>query len=564
MRRPIVFLFCLCTLSIHAQVAFESSYQFQNASSGSMLSLSSVSNQANVQVSAYSVTDLTQQWEVSFGPVGTVNVISKAVDQYLNVPSELSGASANSYAFNSNWWSMMWFMEQVTANEYRLRNRWSNLYLTQQTNGDVIQSALNTNNLLQRWNLIPLDECPDSHTWNEGLQPNDSHDLVVGEWAHCHGIVAANAELSIKAGNEIVIYPGFELSQGSEFAAQIGTCQNIEFPLSNTNADLQTQSTYTYLNTFQDDPNQCIILGQNIGWSFETKTETVDQLHRQTGEWVGLIAGQMRYNNGATSPNTDYAALVNTYAAWHTAGGLCELSMLPDNPWTGGDCWDRSGVQNLNQLTTPGQNGYASWIQQLDFYADVLLDMQSAGVPILFRPLMEMNGDFFWYGYMGNGGSENPAPNPQQYINLYRHMHDYFTNVKGLNNLIWIYSANMSYFGIPDVDHYYPGTNYVDLTGLDVYTNDLALPMDQYNKMVALNKPFSFTEFGPTHTAAEMDGSKDYEAYTNNVLSNYPEVIYMNAWHNWPQHDVAWISNQRYTEALNIPCVVSRDELQSN
>ena len=169
--------------------------------------------------------------------------------------------------------------------------------------------------------------------------------------------------------------------------------------------------------------------------------ETVVDLETEVGEWIGVIGGQMRFTNA----EIDYDALVTLYSNWQANGGICELGMLQDNLWTRNSVWDRS-VTDFWQLTTPGQPGYNSWRTQLDFYADVLQDMEDAGVTILFRPLMEMNGDWFWYGYV------NGQNNQQAYIDLYRDMYDYFTNVKGLDNLIWVYSANMAYTEIPNVD----------------------------------------------------------------------------------------------------------------
>ena len=117
----------------------------------------------------------------------------------------------------------------------------------------------------------------------------------------------------------------------------------------------------------------------------------------------------------------------------------------------------------------------------------------------------------------------------------------------------------MAFTGIPDVDFYYPGDDVVDMTGLDVYANNLALPISQYQSMINLGKPFAFTEFGPNHN--NMDGTHDYNAFLNTILSNYPETIFAHAWHNWPDHYVAWISNQNANQALNTSCVVNRSEI---
>lgn len=393
-----------------------------------------------------------------------------------------------------------------------------------------------------------LDDCPTIFILMDDLGPGTNMHIKTSDWIQAMSSISSGAALTLGGTNSVELLNGFNAALGSTISINLDGCNSVQnFPLANINANQQTQDIYNYLNTFKDNPNNCLILGQNLGWSFEMYDQTVDSLHIQTGQWLGIIGGQMRY----TTTEIDYPALVSLYSNWQANGGLVELSMLPDNPWTGGSAWDRS-VTDIWKLTSPGQAGYDAWRTQLDFYAGILQDMQAANITIIWRPLMEMNGDWFWYGYTGSNDA-------QPFIDLYRDMFDYFTNIKGLNNLIWVYSANMAYTGIPSVNHYYPGNDVVDMTGLDVYQNNIALPADQYNTMVGLGKPFAFTEFGPDHN--NMDGSHDYLAIVNKINMDYPDAIYALAWHDWPGHLVAWISNQNYHAALNLPCVVTRDEL---
>jgi len=525
-------------------------YRIKNIGQNLQLSQTSALIGANVNLQNLNLDWYSQRWIVSDGPNGSSRLSCKWNDQYLQTESNTNGTSTIVYPLNAAWWSMMWIIEPVSGSTMRIKNRWSDTYLTAHTNLDVVINPLNPNSNNQLWIFEPVEsDCPENYTVNYPIQSGQTEAIQTSDWIKANSTVINGSYLDMKAGTEVELEPGFDVQIGSQLSAEIENCSTtstVTF-LSNQNANATTNQIYNYLRTFKDDPNQCMILGQNLGWSFEMYQPTVENLQSQTGEWVGLIGGQMRYTN----TEIDYSALVDLYVSWQDNGGICELGMLPDNPWTGNSIWDRSQT-NIAQLTTPGTPGYAAWRTQLDFYADILSDMQDAGVTILFRPLMEMNGDWFWYGYIAGQN------NQQAYIDLYRDLYDYFTNEKQLNNLIWVYSANMAYTGIPDVDFYYPGDDVVDITGLDVYENDLPLPADQYQTMIDLDKPFAFTEFGPHHN--NMNGSHDYESYVNTILTNYPETIYAHAWHDWPNHLVAWISNQNATEAMNIPCIVSRDE----
>lgn len=545
------FLLLACLLikvTLFAQVNIPGTFTLKSASTNFNLTQSSDAVGANVSVSNPTGTS-SQYWTITNGPDGTSYIECLRNGQFLNSGNNTSGTSTSVYTFNAGWWSMMWFLESVGGNTYRIKNRWADLYLTvEQSNNVAVYPFNNLQN--QLWILETNENCEVNHMVNYPINAGQSISIQTSHTVTANNIIHNNGNLQLRAGQEIQLNAGFDAQYGCDFLATIDNCDGT-MPtsfLSNPNADSNTNRLYNFLRTYKDDPNQCLILGQNIGWSYEMFTPTVEALQQQTGQWLGIIGGQMRY----TSTEIDYPALVNLYSNWQAAGGICELGMLPDNPWTGGSIWDRS-VTDISQLTTPGAPGYASWRAQLDFYADVLSDMQDAGVTILFRPLMEMNGDWFWYGYV------NGQNNQQEYIDLYRDIYDYFTNVKQLNNLIWLYAPSMAYPSIAPVDFYYPGNDVIDITGLSVYENDLALPAAQYQSMVNLGKPFAFTEIGPNHN--NMNGTHDYQSFVNIIRNNYPETIYAHAWHDWPDHLVAWISNQNTNQALNIPCVVSRDEI---
>ena len=73
-------------------------------------------------------------------------------------------------------------------------------------------------------------------------------------------------------------------------------------------------------------------------------------------------------------------------------------------------------------------------------------------------------------------------------------MFEYFSTEKGLDNLLWVYAPNHG----ENTAKYYAGDRYVDIVGLDAYT-DFIDPqhIKGYAEVAALPKPFGFTEFGP-------------------------------------------------------------------
>ncbi len=320
-------------------------------------------------------------------------------------------------------------------------------------------------------------------------------------------------------------------------------------------AAANNRSPQDVLNWLTAQKDSCAMMaGQHIGHGYGTTAgynDLVLELERQSGRRMGLVE--------ADYFDWDYAEDVVAFNQplkehWN-AGGLVGLSWSAPNPWTGGDAWDQSNA-NLNQLLDPNSAAGQQWLRQLDFAASGLADLQDAGVVVLFRPLHEMNGDWFWWG--ANIHFNDSAP----YERLWRHMHQYFTQTKGLDNLLWVYAAS-PYAGQSwkkPVDFYYPGGDVVDIVALDVYDDNVSA--DGYEELLALGKPFAFAEIGPLNS---RDGSYDNLFMLQQMLSRYPEAVYFLTWHGWMENGVYQhlpvAHNQNASELMNHECVTTLDEI---
>lgn len=97
---------------------------------------------------------------------------------------------------------------------------------------------------------------------------------------------------------------------------------------------------------------------------------------------------------------------------------------------------------------------YACLIRDLDAIALQLKKFSDANIPVLWRPLHEADGKWFWWGAKG----------PEACKSLWRLIFTRFTVKHNLHNLIWVYTpAN------PTRDQWYPGDDVVDIVGLDCY-----------------------------------------------------------------------------------------------
>ena len=98
---------------------------------------------------------------------------------------------------------------------------------------------------------------------------------------------------------------------------------------------------------------------------------------------------------------------------------------------------------------------YQAIVRDMDTVAGHLKTLADKGVPVLWRPLHEASGRWFWWGYKGPGACKA----------LYRLMFQRFTGVHGLNNLVWVWTTDEA----GDALNWYPGDQYVDIIGRDYY-----------------------------------------------------------------------------------------------
>ncbi|MBY0424798.1 MAG: hypothetical protein K2Q22_04100, partial [Cytophagales bacterium] len=106
-------------------------------------------------------------------------------------------------------------------------------------------------------------------------------------------------------------------------------------------------------------------------------------------------------------------------------------------------------------VNSPGSTRYNLLIRDIDIVAAELKKLQAANVPVLWRPLHEASGGWFWWGARG------ATPCKQ----LWRLMYDRLVNYHGLNNLIWVWNSYGYEHGNPS--DWYPGDNYVDIIAYD-------------------------------------------------------------------------------------------------
>jgi mannan endo-1,4-beta-mannosidase len=305
--------------------------------------------------------------------------------------------------------------------------------------------------------------------------------------------------------------------------------------LANPNANADARKVLKWLAGLREDKR--VVCGQHIccGWDLATAYATyVTALSTEPRNYPALLGADLVY--GVWSDPGQNSTLIEHW----NSGGLITLSWHAYNPWTGNGLeWTggKSGDKNIGDLAdlyTPGNDAYDMWHADMDRKAEWLDELQKAGVVVLWRPFHEMNGCWTWWA----------CRDQTKFINLWRDMFDYFTDDKGLNNLLWVYAPSRGPVTYA-AEYYYPGDDYVDIVGLDYYLYENTLePIHErgWPELKALGKPMALTEFGPSGWSCGVGNPElepppncyDYGSLMDEIEAHCPEAVYfLPWWMNW-------------------------------
>ncbi len=298
-----------------------------------------------------------------------------------------------------------------------------------------------------------------------------------------------------------------------------------------------------------------VLSGQNVGHCNLEMESRFDEYIRQFGSKAQHTPAIVAVDYGWDAIPESFHRANQLLIEHARAGGLVTISMHPPNPWRNSDSHD-TRIGDIRDLWTPGTLAWKRWHQDLDRVARGLAALRDAEVTVLWRPLHEMNGGWFWWCPEQDGKWITPA----EYRALWREMFHYFTREKGLDNLLWVYSPSMqSSDELKSVCFYYPGDRYVDVIGLSAYVEgarDIDA-MGSYAQLAALGKPMGLSECGP---AQQQDGTFDCDKVMA-MLGAHDRLRFFVFWHSWPGARMALADIPSATRLLANPRIVSREAL---
>lgn len=234
------------------------------------------------------------------------------------------------------------------------------------------------------------------------------------------------------------------------------------------------------------------VSGETGSWN----TADAEQVYEWTGQYPAMNC--FDYLHMASSPSDwiDYSD-ITPVKEWWDNGGIVLAMWHWNVPKAEGQNDPNNYTSTLSETTfnidnafTEGTWEYNTVHADLEKMAGYLKLLHDADIPVIWRPLHEASGGWFWWG-----------KNADSFKKLWVEMFDYFES-QGLNNLIWVWTSETG-----DTD-WYPGDEYVDIIGRDLYGNDAADCAAQYQNLVATygNKMITLSECGSYADTSETLG----------------------------------------------------------
>lgn len=263
------------------------------------------------------------------------------------------------------------------------------------------------------------------------------------------------------------------------------------------NANEETTKLFNYLKSIE---GKHILSGQQMLYSEEY--EDLTYYLYANGKLPAIHAYDF-FNTTTYKDNSQ----IDSAIRWHTeCNGIvmfCWHWMLPKdrNDESLGYSYEEWEIDfDKTKCTTPGTDEYKRVIRDIDLVAEQLKILEEKGVPVIWRPLHEAAGDWFWWGMTDTENSK------EIYHDLWYMIFDRLENYHKLTNLIWVWNGqdeelqvSKNTFDIVS-DDIYPRSERNHTSHVDTYKKWKELAGD---KMVTLSE----SEFIPDPELLQADGA---------------------------------------------------------
>ncbi|MDE1549969.1 glycosyl hydrolase [Jeotgalibaca caeni] len=232
----------------------------------------------------------------------------------------------------------------------------------------------------------------------------------------------------------------------------------VDSKLVNPNASINTKRLMSFLT---DQYGKRIISGQssNEGHLGREFSAIFRETRGKTPAILGLDFIDESASRKSRASGPDVLSHAKTFHEigsiitfmWHWNAPEPYLYDTPEHPWWSSFYTEHTTIDLSAIMNGQDPEGYRLLIEDMDEIAKLLKELADEQIPVLWRPLHEASGGWFWWGASGS----------QPFIDLWQLMYHRFVNVHGLNNLIWVWNGQGK--------EWYPGDEFVDIIGEDIY-----------------------------------------------------------------------------------------------
>ncbi|WP_051205263.1 glycoside hydrolase family 26 protein [Salinimicrobium xinjiangense] len=236
-----------------------------------------------------------------------------------------------------------------------------------------------------------------------------------------------------------------------------------------------------------------------IGWKHEDEPKLLrSDIKQITGDFPavhGYDIGHIELGRPHNLDTVSFDLMRDHIQQLYEKGAIITMSWHLDNPVTNGSSWDKTPAVPAILEGGEQREKYVLWVQRLADFFNSLKDKSGNVIPVVFRPYHEMNGSWFWWG------GDNLTP--EDYKQLWKETQQLLKQ-NNVHSLLYAYSPN-TISSEEEFDKYYPGDEFVDILGVDIYnhsgneafTRDVKSNLEIVRKKARLaGKPFALTETG--------------------------------------------------------------------
>jgi mannan endo-1,4-beta-mannosidase len=263
------------------------------------------------------------------------------------------------------------------------------------------------------------------------------------------------------------------------------------FSLNNTNSTDEAKRLMEYLSSIYTKKT---VSGQHMNIAWGTEPKYIKEL---TGKYPAIWGYDIMSTTKSTQtlyPTehqifevTNNKGSLDSALNWGLEGGIVTLDWHWYAPLIGlskdKSFYTQHTKFDCTKATEPGTPEYNETMDDMRTVAKALQAFKDNKIPVLFRPLHEAEGKWFWWGAKG----------PEAYIKLWKTMHDLYVYEYKLDNLIWVWNA--------PADGWYVGDDYCDICGSDLYWDNfdygpMKIAYDDNKRITGGGKPVALTEHG--------------------------------------------------------------------